>query len=101
MFEHSRDPNLETNTTRLLQVLLVGQLGLLDVLPGRHAPARSAHLTPRKAEAVDADRGRSLRRTPAVDRAQHVCGEVRTRRPRRDNALTNGTPSINLLAIAP
>ena len=71
---------VETNTTRLLQIVLIGQPALLDVLAQeRAAPARSARLAARDAQ------GRSTRDDVEAYVAHRlsVAGERRRRALRR------------------
>ena len=69
--------NLETNDQKLLQIVIVGQLNLLDVLAqAGAAAARSAHFDPLFAEGADARRGRGVRHAPPVGRARIDVGDV-------------------------
>ena len=77
--------NLETNHQKLLQIVLVGQLNLLDAaeVSGRGA-ARSAHLDARNAEPADPDRRRVVRRPPSLRGPRLLIDRIRAHRARRD-----------------
>ena len=91
--------NLETNQSKLLQIVLVGQLNLLDGSPPERAAARSARLAARHADAARAARtSRPTSRTGCRSRADRRRSPSTRRRSTPIYASSEGVPRvINLL----